>query len=183
MTFFFNFVISFLICRAFLVLHRTTPFNQLFYLISSSCLHWTILQDSLATPNVCQIILLAPGYLNLLPCMEPAESLTILCGSTSEPRSWEAKTIQSHLLLPLPYSNRRLKLKFALEIPSLAASSQPCFLLLLQLRVGQKILFSNPARLHTRVCLHSIIIYYYSLDKYLIYKQPRTWWQLSGAQQ
>ena len=42
-----------------------------------SRLHRTILQDPSATPKVCQIIQLAPGHLDLLPCTEPARSLTM----------------------------------------------------------------------------------------------------------
>ena len=90
--------------------------------------------------------------------------------------------MQFHPPPPLPYSNGRLKLKFALGRPSLAASSQPCLLLPPQLRVGQQILRSNPARLHTGVCLRSMATYHHGLDRCLICKQPRTGWRSSGAQ-
>ena len=42
-----------------------------------SRLHRTIPQDPSATPKVRQIIQLAPGHLDLLPCTEPAGSLTM----------------------------------------------------------------------------------------------------------
>ena len=42
-----------------------------------SHLYWTIPQDLSATPKVCWIIQLAPGHLDLLPCTEPAGSLTM----------------------------------------------------------------------------------------------------------
>ena len=83
---------------------------------------------------------------------------------------------------PLLLSDRRLKLKFAPGRPSLAASSQLCLLLLPQLRVGQQIPRSDPARLHTGVRLRSMATYHHGLDRYLICKQPRTGWRLSEAQ-
>ena len=90
--------------------------------------------------------------------------------------------MQFHPPPPLPCSDGRLKLKFAPGRPSLAASSQPCLLLPPQLQVGQQILRSNPARLHTGVRLRSMAIYYHGLDRCLICKQPRTGWQSSRAQ-
>ena len=90
--------------------------------------------------------------------------------------------MQFHPPPPLPCSDGRLKLKFVPGRPSLAASSQPYLLLPPQLRVGQQILRSNPARLHTGVCLRSMATYHHGLDRCLICKQPRTGWRSSGAQ-
>ena len=90
--------------------------------------------------------------------------------------------MQFHLPPLLPCSDRKLKLKFAAGRPSLTASSQPCLLLPPQLRVGQQILRSDPARLYTGVCLRLMAIYHHGLDRCLICKQPRTGWQLSRAQ-
>ena len=42
-----------------------------------SRLYWTIFKDLSATPKVRWIIQLAPGHLDLLPCTEPAGSLTM----------------------------------------------------------------------------------------------------------
>ena len=164
-----------------LILYWATPFNQRFYLIRPFCPHWTIPQNSLATPKVCWIIQLSLGYLDLLPCTELTESLTTLYGPASELRGLEAKTMQFHPPPLLHCSNGRLKLKFVLERTSLAASSQPYFLLSPQLQVGQQIPRSNLARLNTRVYPYSIAIYHHGFDRCLICKQPRTWWQLSRA--
>ena len=145
-----------------------------------SCLHRTIPQDpsairkfagSSSWPRAIQIFCLARSQL------DPS-----LCGSASEPQGGEAKTMQFHPPPPLPCSDGRLKLKFAPGRPSLAASSQPCLLLPPQLRVGQQIPHSNPARLHTGVRLHSMATYQHGFDRCLIYKQPRTGWRSSGAQ-
>ena len=84
-SFFINLVVSLLVCRAFFILHWTTPFNQLFFSIRSSCLYRTIPQDLSATLKIHWIIQLALDYLDLLPYTEPAKSLTILYGFTSEP--------------------------------------------------------------------------------------------------
>ena len=149
-----NLVISFLVCWAFFALHQSTPFNQLFYLIRLSYLYRTIFQDLSATPKICWIIQLVLGHLDLLLCMEPAGSLTILYKSASEPQDQKAKTMQFYPPPPLLCNNRKLKLKFVLQRPSLAASSQPCLLLSPQLRVGQQILCSNLAFFYTGVCLH-----------------------------
>ena len=153
-------MVSFLVYLvvSFLVLHQATPFNQSLYLIRLSYLHQTIPQNLLATTKFYQIIQLFLGHLDLLLYTEPAGSFTILRRSASKLQSWEAETTQFYLPLPLPCSNRKLSLKFALGRPSLAASSQLYLLISPQLRVDQQIPRSNSARLHTGVCLHSIAI-------------------------
>ena len=163
-----------------LVLHRATPFNRppcsvglLVYIGPSPRIHRRPRRfaGSSSWPRAIQIFCLARSQL------DPS-----LCGSASKPRGGEAKTMQFHPPPPLPCSDGRLKLKFAPGRPSLAASSQPCLLLPPQLQVGQQILRSNPARLHTGVRLCSMATYHHGLDRCLICKQPRTGWRSSGAQ-
>ena len=163
-----------------LVLHRATPFNRppclvglLVYIGPSPRIHRRPRRfaGSSSWPRTIQIFCLARSQL------DPS-----LCGSASEPRGGKAETMQFHPPPPLPYSDGRLKLKFAPGRPSLATSSQPCLLLPPQLRVGQQIPRSDPARLHTGVRLRSMATYHHGLDRCLICKQPRTWWRLSGAQ-
>ena len=157
-----------------LVLHRATPFNQppclvglLVYIGPSPRIHRRPQRFAKSSSwlRAIQIFYFARSQFN------PS-----LCRSASKPRGREAKTMQFHLPPPLPYSNRRLKLKFAPGRLSLAASSQPCLALPPQFRVGQQILCSDPARLHTGVYLCSIVIQHYGLNTCLICKQPRTWW-------
>ena len=163
-----------------LVLHRATPFNRppcsvglLVYIGPSPRIHRRPRRfaGSSSWPRAIQIFCLARSQL------DPS-----LCGSASEPRGGEAETMQFHPPPLLPCSDGRLKLKFAPRRSSLAASSQPCLLLPPQLRVGQQILCSDPARLHTGVRLRSMPIYYHGLNRCLICKQPRTRWRSSGAQ-
>ena len=162
-----------------LVLHRATPFNRppcsvglLVYIGPSPRIHRRPRRfaGSSSWPRAIQIFCLARSQL------DPS-----LCRSASKPRGGEAETMQFHTPPPLPCSNGRLKLKFVPGRPSLAASSQPCLLLLPQLRVGQQIPCSNLARLNNGVRLRSIAIYHHGLNRCLIYKQPRTGWQLSRA--
>ena len=110
-----------------LVLHRATPFNRppcsvglLVYIGPSPRIHRQPRRfaGSSSWPWAIQIFCLARSQLD-----------SSLCGSASEPQGGEAETIQFYPPPPLPCSDRRLKLNFIPERPTLTASSQSCLLL------------------------------------------------------
>lgn len=137
-------------------------------------LYEDILQNLLITPKVYQIIQLALSHQDHLLHLKLAKSFTTFYRSIFILLDEWIKTIQYHLLLLLLFSNIRLKLKFIIEKLSFAISSQLYFLLLLQLQVIQQILYNNQARFQTKVCLYSIVIYYYNFNRPFIYQKSKT---------